>query len=165
MTHPHSYVDQQVKLSLAPDAATVTVVIVPSSTEGAAILASLDTDGSGGVELSEASSFANAVLTDVVLVLDGQAVALTDAAVSMPPADQIAAGTGAIQIRAQAVLTLPSDQPHEISFTISYDDLSHDWFVQPFYHDDLLAGFGAPGLSRSPQGDSVTITLTPKPES
>ncbi|MFS4438151.1 hypothetical protein ACMA5I_08050 [Paracoccaceae bacterium GXU_MW_L88] len=157
--HPHSYVDQQVQLSLGMDSAQITVVIVPSANEGEAIFAHLDRDGDGAISDAEASAFARAVLDKAALMADGETVKLENAQIAMPEADAIQGGLGPIRLRADAPLALAPDTEHEIAFTIGYEDLSHDWFVQPYYHDDFTAAFPEPGLRRSEDGHEVVITL------
>ena len=158
--HPHSYVDQQVQLSLGLDVLDATFVIVPSAEEGEAIFAHLDTDADGTISPRETSDFGAAVLDGTRLEVDRQAVELSEPVVDVAEAEEIRAGTGAITVTASAPLDLAPDSAHQVVFEVTYGEFSHEWFVQPFYYPDFVQAFEIPVLERSPEGQQVVIQLS-----
>lgn len=155
--HPHTYVDQQVHLSVGLDKTEAKVVIVPSVSNDAAILSHLDIDGNGTVDQPEADVFTAEVLSAMSLIVGGIAVPFTATGLKLSQPEALSSGTGRIELSATAALgALPAGQ-HSVRFTMGYDALAHDWFVQPFYFGDLTA-VAAPGLIRSEDGSSVEIT-------
>jgi hypothetical protein len=157
--HPHSYVDQQVQLSLGLEEVHVTAVIVPSVEEGAAIYAHLDADGNGIVSPDEASDFGTALLEGMRFVVDGQEVELARAGTRVAGAEEIRSGSGAITVTAAAPVDLDPAAAHQILFEVTYGEFSHEWFVQPFYTPQLVEAFGTPALERSPEGQQVAISF------
>ncbi len=158
--HPHSYVDQQVQLSIGLDVVDVTAVIVPSSEEGAAIYARLDADGDGTVSPDEASTFGTALVKGMKLLVDGQKVELADADVAVAEAEEVRSGNGAITVTVAAPAGLDQGAAHRILFEVTYGEFSHEWFVQPYYYPDLIEAFETPVLERSPEGRHVAIQLS-----
>lgn len=157
--HPHATIDQQVQFSLGLDRAEVTVVIMPSPQDGPALFGRVDADDDGAVSEAEAQAFADAVAADLFLSVDGEAMALGPATARVAPADEVRAGIGGLSVTAEALLALSPDDPHVVAFAVSFEDFAHEWFVQPFYHPELTAAFGTPGLERSADGGMVTVEL------
>ena len=159
--HPHSYVDQQVQLSMGLDVIDVTMIIVPSAEEGAAIFAHLDSGADGILSPQEATDFGAALINGMRLEVDGQVVGLSEPVAEVAEAEEIRAGTGAIRVKATAPVSLAPDSAHQVVFDVTYGEFSHEWFVQPFYHPDLIKAFENPALERSPEGDQVIVWLSP----
>ena len=159
--HPHTYVDQQVLISIGVETLHAAVVIVPSIEDGASIHDHLDTDGDGAVSPEEAARFGAAVAAAMRLEVDGAARAFGDPVVSVSDASLIRAGSGEIRVEATAAIDLAPRDPHHIAFAITFDAIAHDWFVQPFYHADLSGTFSGPRLNRSAEGDAISVRLTP----
>lgn len=159
--HPHKDIDQQVLLSVGPGAVTAQVRIAPSYTDGAAIFAHIDADGDGKVSASEAAAFGSAVMARASLRVDGLRFEFKSPHVAVPDREWVAAGLGLIEIDATAAINLTARAPHKVDFAMAYDELAHDWFIQPFYYPDLLSALPAQAIERSAAGNSVAIALAP----
>lgn len=157
--HPHSYVEQQVLLSLGRGGARIEIVIVPSSTQGAAVIALLDRDGNGAVSEGEAGEFGTAVLATAVLTLNGDPIGMSLGSVKVSDETLVASGSGAITIAAVAEYDLSYNGNTQVFFDIDYAALSPKWFIQPFYGDDLVADRGMPTLDRAKGGSRVMVTI------
>ncbi|WP_265516897.1 DUF1007 family protein [Nitratireductor luteus] len=155
--HPHSYTDQQVQLSVGLEVADVTLVVVPSAGDGAAIFSHIDLDGDGAVSDEEAQAFGADVLATTELTVDGRAFALTDAAVAVPSAEEAAEGMGAFVVKASTPISLSEAKAHRVDFGISYGAFSHDWFVQPFFHPDLVEKTSSRSVDRTEADGKVVI--------
>ncbi|WP_159590795.1 DUF1007 family protein [Chelativorans xinjiangense] len=155
--HPHSYTDQQVQLSVGLEVADVSVVIVPSTGDGAAIFSHIDLDGDGTASNEEAQAFGADVLATAELTVDGRAFAFTEADVTIPSADEAAKGAGAIVIKASTPISLSEAEAHQVDFGIGYGVFSHDWFVQPFFHPDLIEKTSSRSVDRTKADGKVVI--------
>ena len=147
--HPHTKVEQQAMLSIGLDRASLSIRIVPSYDEGAAILAYIDKNEDGVISQAEETLFGQAVLSQTRLTVDRSEVALSGLSVAIPDAAEIASGSGIIEINAEARYQKLTGQAHSIALTVSYEDLSHDWFVQPFFYKDLHNSYPEMEVSRS----------------
>lgn len=155
--HPHSYTDQQVQLSVGLEVVDVTVVIVPSAGDGAAIFSHIDRDGDGAVSEEEARAFGADVLASAELSVDGWGFAFAEAGVTIPSAEDVTEGTGAIIVKASTPISLSEAETHRVDFGIGYGELSHDWFVQPFFHPDLVQKTSSRSVDRTKAGGKVVI--------
>lgn len=136
MAHPHSSVDQQVHLSVGSDWVEIAVLIVPAATDGATSREVLDLDGNGTIDPAEAAVFRDTVLANLGVTLNGAPLTLEGGGIRHDPLDTLAEGLGHIQITAQAPVQADLQS---LSVAIHYDGLGPDWFIQPFYANDLPA--------------------------
>ena len=91
---------QAARLSLARDRVTLELDLTPGVNIAPAIVALLDRDGDGTISPVEAGAYGQAVLSDLVLELDGRPVALTLTRVEAPSIGEMRDGSGTIQVRA-----------------------------------------------------------------
>jgi hypothetical protein len=159
--HPHKDIDQQVLLSVGTGEVTVQIRIAPSYVDGAAIFAHIDADGDGVVSQSEARDFGSDVISNAALTVDGQRFQFNLPRVAVPALEWVSAGLGLIEVDATAAVNLTASLPHRVDFQIAYDDLAHEWFIQPFYYSDLMRLLPSQSFERSFSGDSVEIALAP----
>ena len=138
LAHPHSDVDQQVALTLAPDHIAAEVLIVPSVTAGPDILSRIDSDGNGTLSAQESEAFARDVLQQSSLSVGGSAAALelTEVFVSEPEALQ--AGLGAIVISARTEASTPNATLGTVGLEMRFQEFSHDWFIQPYLQSGTI---------------------------
>jgi len=157
LAHPHRYVDQQAHLSVGVDVADLTIRIVPSFEEGAEIFAHVDLDGDGTVTDEEAASFASEVVSKATLTVDSRNILFDDATAIVPDADRVAAGSAVIEVKASASFALTNAKDHQVVFDITYDDFSHEWFIQPFFYANLVKATTLPRVKRSETRNHVII--------
>ncbi|MBX4898713.1 hypothetical protein [Rhizobium bangladeshense] len=158
--HPHHYVDQQVHLSIGVNAVELAIVIVPSSQDGAAIFSTIDNNGDGVVSDDEGRIFATNVVSATRLTIDGQAFTFILADVGIPDETTVASGTAAITVNASAELRLADRQAHSVDFSITYEEFSHDWFVQPFLYPNLLGKIAQLEIDRSDRAGKVVVRFS-----
>lgn len=157
--HPHSYVDQQALIFVGLDALDLTIRIVPSFEDGAAIFAHIDSDGNGFVSDREAATFGAAVVAKAKLEVDGRKVTLLNSITTVPSMQRVAAGGGVIEVEAQASFALGIGGEHRLVFGIAYEDLSHDWFIQPFFYRGLVEA-SSPVVERTDASNRVGIRFS-----
>ena len=151
--HPHGTVEQQLNLSLGREKAELTWIIAPPAEMAGHILAHLDRDGDGTVTAPETAAFTDALIAATTLTVNGEAVALAQGDVTEPdPMDS----DGVIDL--SAILDMPQfpTSPAVVSVEISYTEFAEDWFIQPFYFEDLSEG-ASPRIARAPNALSVTL--------
>lgn len=157
--HPHSHVDQQAALSIGLDRASLSIRIVPSHDEGPEILAHIDGDGDGTVSPTEARAFGDAVLSEIQLTVDEAHVSLDNVSVEMPSVAAVSSGTGMIEIRAEATYPELIEAGHTIGMSVSYEELAHDWFIQPYVFRDVQDRYEDVQIDRAADGWSINATL------
>jgi hypothetical protein len=91
---------QAARVSLAHTRVTLEMDLTPGANLADGIIALIDRDGNSTITPVEAKAYAQRVLTDVVLELDGHPLALTLSHVEVPSSDEMRHGLGAIQLRA-----------------------------------------------------------------
>ncbi|MBY5775019.1 DUF1007 family protein [Rhizobium leguminosarum] len=158
--HPHHYVDQQVQLSIGLTAVELAVVIVPSRQDGAAIFSTIDGNGDGDVSEEEARTFGTNVVSATRLTIDGRTFTFALANVGIPDAKTVASGTAAIAVNASAELRLADREAHSVDFAITYEEFSHDWFVQPFFFPNLLGKISQLEIDRSDITGQVVVRFS-----
>lgn len=161
-SHPHDDVEQQALLSVGLDTATLEVRIVPSFDEGAQIFDHLDLDGSGDISVDEATAFGKRVLEHAVLTVEGSPVDLGNLRVAIPDRGQVSSGLGLITVTSEGTYPALNGETARIAFEITYEDLSHDWFVQPFFFPDLNSALKLDDLERSSAGHHVALRFSRK---
>lgn len=158
--HPHQYIDQQVQLTVGLETVELTVVIVPSIQDAAAMFAHIDGDGDGAVSLTELQSFGAEVLAGAELTVDDRTLVFTQAVVAVPDAAEVATGTAAITVTASTDVRLAERGAHRVDFVMSYGVFSHNWFVQPFFFPDLLKNTRSPSVDRTADDGTVVIRFS-----
>jgi hypothetical protein len=93
---------QAARVSLGRDVITLEVDLTPGSTITPAIVPLLDRDGDGTIAPAEAKAYAETVLAEVRLELDGRPLVLTLRRVEIPSIDEMRDGLGTIQLRADS---------------------------------------------------------------
>jgi hypothetical protein len=91
---------QAARVSLGRDVITLEVDLTPGSNITPAIVPLLDRNGDNTISPGEAKAYAQVVLADLRLELDGRPLALTLRRVEIPSIDEMRDGLGTIQLRA-----------------------------------------------------------------
>jgi hypothetical protein len=91
---------QAARLSLGRNEIGLEVDMTPGVNVAGPIVALLDRNGDGAISPGEAGEYGESMLRDLVLELDGRAVALTLRRVEISPRDDLMDGLGTIQLRA-----------------------------------------------------------------
>ena len=93
---------QAARLSLGHDRVTVEIDLTPGVTVAQAIIARLDADGDRIIAPEEARAYAESVLSEVLVTLDGRPVGVMLERVEVPSREELRDGVGTIQLRAGA---------------------------------------------------------------
>lgn len=161
--HPHHDTDQQVILSLGLARADIVLAVVPGTADGPAVVAHLDVDGDGTVSLAEADAYGAALLAGVTLLVDQSPVALTAAALDLPPLPALAAGEAGLRLKLSGDFALTPGMDHQVTLNVS-QGLGEDWFIQPYYHADFAAGATGVQIDRPDPGNRLELRFQTKAE-
>lgn len=159
--HPHDDVVQQALLSIGMDKVILSVRIVPSHDEGAAIYAHIDTNKDGVVSTNESNAFAMAVFSKMKLSIDGKPSALKVKSTDVPNYGYVAAGLGVIEIKGNAKIAMAADKKHKLIFETHYEMFTQEWLIQPFFYANLNNSFSGKEIQRSETGKYVEVMFTP----
>ncbi len=89
---------QAALISLAPDRIDVQLRLVPGAEVFKRVLAGIDTNGDGAISNTEQQAYANRVVHDLVLTMNGHALTPEIVSTEFPPVDLMKAGLGEIHI-------------------------------------------------------------------
>src|SRR5690349_13371891 len=95
---------QASRLSLDREGLALELDLTPGAALAPAIVAMLDRDGDGVIAPAEARRYAEQVLREIAVQLDGRNLAVSLTSVEMPAIDQMTAGLGTIRVRASAAV-------------------------------------------------------------
>jgi nickel/cobalt transporter (NicO) family protein len=107
---------QAARLSLAHERIAVELDLTPGVSIAPAILSTIDRDTDRIISPQEARAYAQTVLSEVALSLDGRAVVVTLDRVEVPPAGDLRAGLGTIELRASGTIERLAAGRHELQF-------------------------------------------------
>ncbi len=147
--HAHAeHLGQSAYLTVSDRAADLELEVSPGAQVAAAFARLADRDGDGVLSETEKTAVGNAVLRDLLLVVDGRTVPFTLLGVSAPPLAVLATGEAALGLRAHAPLAPLAGGTHRVTFTNRY---------APVRSAYLAHAFGVQGVSEvSPLARSTT---------
>lgn len=93
---------QATRVSIAPDRVVLEIDLTPGVDVAPMIFAEINTDGDGRISAAEGRAYANQVLEDVVLELDGRRQPLTLVGSRFPSYQEMSSGLGTIRIEARS---------------------------------------------------------------
>ena len=118
--HRHETYRQSSVLSIEKDAVRAEIRLAPSADAFPMVMADIDTDGDGDISPVEQRGYAEQVLRDVWIAVDGQRVLPHFVSMRFPSVAELKAGTGRMEFQLRAELpggggnrTLTFDNRHE----------------------------------------------------
>lgn len=96
---------QATRLSLATDRIVLKLDLTPGADVASMIFASIDTDRDGRIAAAEGDAYANRVLEEVVVEVDGNRRRMDLVSDEFPSLQEMSAGIGVIRIEARAPFT------------------------------------------------------------
>jgi hypothetical protein len=131
---------QAARISLAPTRVELEIDLTPGASVADGIISLIDRDGDKRISPEEAAQYGRDVLADVVLELDGRAIALTLNHVEAPPLEEMRHGLGAIQLRASGDVESRMSFRRELHFQNNHHAASSVYLVNALIPSD-------PGIS------------------
>jgi len=107
---------QAARLSLTHDRVTLELDLTPGVAVASSVVPTLDTDGSGAISPGEARAYAESVLSDVALALDGHPLGVTLERVEVPTSGEMRDGVGTIRLRATAPVAISAPGHRRLDF-------------------------------------------------
>ena len=93
---------QATRIAFAPARVAVEIDLTPGASVADTVIALIDGDADGSITVTEAETYGRGVLTDLLLDVDGDRLALTLDRVEVPSMDEMRHGLGTIQVRASS---------------------------------------------------------------
>lgn len=159
MAHPHGGAEQQAHLSVGPREIVVTYLIAVSGRDGEHMFDHIDANDDGQLSYGERAAFANELITNSRLVVDGRRSGLKLTHFAFPSRKDIASGNEVVRVRTRAAHKLMHSENHRLAFTVKHGRFARRWFIQPFYHADLLRSRKPPIVHRAASSSAVTILI------
>ena len=107
---------QAARLSLVRDRVALELDLTPGVAVAPGIIAIIDQDADAAISSEEARAYAQTVMSDVRLSLDGQAIGVKLDRVEVPSAADLRAGLGTIAIRASSSVDRLGGGRHSLQF-------------------------------------------------
>ena len=106
---------QIAQIALEPNGARVELRLIPGVQVADRVFAMIDVDGDGQISPAEEQAYAQRVLQDIVLEVDGRSVPLALTGIHFPPRREMNEGIGAIRLDLTAEAALGTGE-HQLSF-------------------------------------------------
>jgi hypothetical protein len=107
---------QAARISVEPDRVDVELSLTPGVAVAGTIVGDIDRDRDGVISTREADAYASAVMGQLEMSLDGQALSATIVTTSVPDASLLQSGDGVIRITARAALPRLPSGSHQLAF-------------------------------------------------
>jgi hypothetical protein len=107
---------QATRLAVDLDRVTIEIDLTPGVRIAPQVLASIDTNRDGTIDAAEAGTYAQAVLNDVALTMDGRPAPVALIESRFPEPREIVVGIGLIRLRGVARLPPAGAGPHRIDY-------------------------------------------------
>jgi hypothetical protein len=108
---------QRAQIQLDTQALQIELKLIPGIQVAPGLLTLMDTDGDGVISLAEEQTYANGVLQDLALEVDGRDVALGLSRVQFPSSLEMAEGVGVINLTFGAPVELAAAGRHQVFFS------------------------------------------------
>lgn len=155
---------QAARISLERTHVLLEIDLTPGASVAGDIIAQIDRDGDDRISPIEARAYAERVLQDVVVDLDGAPVAMTLEYVTAPSTDEMRHGMGALQLRAAGNVQPASiwRRQRELHFQNTHRAASSVYLVNALMPID--AGVSVVGQTRDPKQREARIEYTVTPQ-
>lgn len=107
---------QAAQIALAPDGVRVELRLIPGVQVADRVFAMIDVDGDGQISSAEEQAYAQRVLQDITLEVDGRRAPLTLTGIEFPSRREMSEGMGAIRLDLTAAAALGATGEHQLSF-------------------------------------------------
>lgn len=155
--HPIDEVVQGAYLTIAPGEVQLELDLTPGVEVVSLILPALDPDGDGAVSATEARAYAEAVLADSSLALDGEPTAWTLVAVEVPDPALLAQGGGFVRI--DAVAPRPDREGEGVlAYENRHEPAKSLWMANVFLRPGEGWTYAVTGQERDARGQALVVS-------
>lgn len=161
--HPVDEVIQGAYLTIAPGEVRLELDVTPGAEVAPLVLPLLDPDGDGVISDAEARAYAEGVLADSTLLIDGEPAAWTLIAVEVPGAGLLMDGAGAIRIKATAPRP-DREGARTLAYETRHEPATSLWMANIFLRPGEGWTYAVTGQERDAGGRALTVTYEAAPE-
>lgn len=148
-------------ITVAPDQILVELKLSPGVLVAPELLAILDPDGDTQIAAAAGEAYADEVLRQLTLELDGQPLSLERSALVMPPYLNLQTGYGELRISAIAALPEGLAGEHQLAYLNSFAPTGATYQANAFVERDGSVTLGPQQRDSSQQRLRVAYTLDP----
>ena len=161
--HPVDEVIQGAYLTIAPGEVRLELDVNPGAEVAPLVLPLLDPDADGAVNEAEARAYAERVLADSTLALDGEPAAWTLVAVEVPETGLLVEGAGMIRIEATAPRP-DREGAHVLAYETRHEPAQSLWMANVFLRPGEGWAYAVTGQERDARGQALAVTYEATPE-
>ena len=161
--HPVDEVIQGAYLTIAPGEVRLELDLTPGAEVAPIVLPLLDPNGDGAVSEAEAQAYAEGVLADSTLLLDGEPTTLALVAVEVPEASLMMEGAGVIRIEATAA-RLDREGARVLAYETHHEPAKSLWMANVFLRPGDGWTYAVTGQERGARGQALTVVYEAAPE-
>lgn len=157
--HPLDVYLQASYITVAPTQITVELDLSPGVLIAPQALGDLNSDGDQQISDAEGQAYADTILGNVELRVDGQPLTLRVSEIEMPPYLTIQAGYGTIRIFSVATLATGLASTHQIFYTNTYAPSGSSYQVNAFVDADVAITLGKQNRDSLQQSMTVDYAI------
>jgi hypothetical protein len=150
---------QAARLSLARDCVTLELDLTPGANIAASIAGLLDRDGNSTISPTEAQAYGEAVLSELMVAIDGRPVSLALTRVEAPSIGEMRAGSGTIQIRAAGPVDVAAGGRRRLDFRNNHQPAGSIYLVNALMPQDGAVSVVAQTRDHLQQGVRVEYAV------
>jgi hypothetical protein len=152
---------QAARVSLERERLRVEIDLTPGASIASTVVPLIDRDGDGIIASAEIGAYGRTVLADVIVTLDGRAVAMELVTIDAPSIGEMREGMGTIRLRAAARVNVRWGT-HEVSVRNQHLPAASAYMVNALVSDDRA--IAVVSQVRDPRQSSARITYQAGPE-
>jgi nickel/cobalt transporter (NicO) family protein len=131
---------QAARLSLASERVALEIDLTPGIAIAPGIISDIDSDRDGTIAPVEARAYGQAVLSNIVVTLDGRPVNVSMDRIEVSPAGELRDGVGSIQLRANGTVKRLTAGRHDLRFENNHHPDAAVYLVNALAPDDRSVG-------------------------
>ena len=159
LAHPVDEVVQGAYLFLAPGEVRLQLELAPGAQVAGQVVGALDPNADGEVTDGEARAFAEGVLEQSTLTLDGTVAAWSLKSIDVPDLEMIRTGNTVLTIAATAIRPEEAVRRHELTYENRYEPTETLWMANIFVQPASDWRYVVTSQERSWDGSRLTVTF------
>jgi hypothetical protein len=153
---------QAARLSLGRTGITLEIDLTPGAAVAAEVIAAVDRDGDSRIVPLEAQSYARAVLADMIVELDGQAIPMSLLRVESPSVGEMRHGLGTMHIRAEGRVERGVGRTPQLHFRNSHQPWASVYLVNALVPSDTAVSVVSQTRDARQQDLRIDYNVTPQ---
>jgi hypothetical protein len=154
---------QATRISIAQDSVVLAIDLTPGVEVGPLIVNLMNMDRDGRISAPEGQAYANQLVGDVLLELDGRRQLLSLTKSQFPSIEEMYSGTGTIRIEARARVSAGVPGPHSLTYTNNHRPHGSVYLVNALVPSSRAVEITGQHRDTLQRGIRVTFNVTSAP--